>query len=175
MLDVLQVEAMAQVGGIFALSTVEDPEHYSTYFMKIDRVKFKKKVLPGDTIVFHLTLVSPIRRGLVNMKGRAFVRENWCPKLKCWPKSSGTACQTTPNDPRICQRLPRPRRCLCAPWRWGGCRGLCVCRTQRLCGRGHLDWAKRNVGTTVGRDCKFSQAGGGRFSRPQVQRRTHDG
>ena len=71
---VLQVEAMAQVGGIFALSTVDNPEHYSTYFMKIDGVKFKKKVLPGDTIVFHLTLVSPIRRGLVNMKGRAFVR-----------------------------------------------------------------------------------------------------
>ena len=71
---VLQVEAMAQVGGIFALSSVEDPENYSTYFMKIDGVKFKQKVLPGDTIVFHLTLVSPIRRGLVNMKGRAFVR-----------------------------------------------------------------------------------------------------
>ena len=71
---VLQVEAMAQVGGIFALSTVEDPEHYSTYFMKIDAVKFKQKVLPGDTLVFHLTLMSPIRRGLVNMKGRAFVR-----------------------------------------------------------------------------------------------------
>jgi UDP-3-O-[3-hydroxymyristoyl] N-acetylglucosamine deacetylase/3-hydroxyacyl-[acyl-carrier-protein] dehydratase len=71
---VLQVEAMAQVGGIFALSTVEDPEHYSTYFMKIDGVKFKQKVLPGDTVVFHLTLISPIRRGLVNMKGRAFVR-----------------------------------------------------------------------------------------------------
>ena len=71
---VLQVEAMAQVGGIFALSSVEDPENYSTYFMKIDGVKFKQKVLPGDTVVFHLTLVSPIRRGLVNMKGRAFVR-----------------------------------------------------------------------------------------------------
>ena len=71
---VLQVEAMAQVGGIFALSTVEDPENYSTYFMKIDGVKFKQKVLPGDTLVFHLTLVSPIRRGLVNMKGRAYVR-----------------------------------------------------------------------------------------------------
>lgn len=71
---VLQVEAMAQVGGIFALSTVEDPENYSTYFMKIDGVKFKQKVLPGDTVVFHLTLISPIRRGLVNMKGRAFVR-----------------------------------------------------------------------------------------------------
>ena len=71
---VLQVEAMAQVGGIFALSTVEDPENYSTYFMKIDGVKFKQKVLPGDTVVFYLTLVSPIRRGLVNMKGRAYVR-----------------------------------------------------------------------------------------------------
>ena len=71
---VLQVEAMAQVGGIFALSTVEDPENYSTYFMKIDAVKFKQKVLPGDTVVFHLTLMSPIRRGLVNMKGRAYVR-----------------------------------------------------------------------------------------------------
>ena len=71
---VLQVEAMAQVGGIFALSSVEDPEHYSTYFMKIDAVKFKQKVLPGDTLVFHLTLMSPIRRGLVNMKGRAYVR-----------------------------------------------------------------------------------------------------
>ena len=71
---VLQVEAMAQVGGIFALSTVEDPENYSTYFMKIDGVKFKQKVLPGDTVVFYLTLVSPIRRGLINMKGRAYVR-----------------------------------------------------------------------------------------------------
>lgn len=71
---VLQVEAMAQVGGIFALSSVEDPENYSTYFMKIDGVKFKKKVLPGDTLVFYLTLISPIRRGLVNMRGRAYVR-----------------------------------------------------------------------------------------------------
>jgi len=71
---VLQVEAMAQVGGIFALSQVEDPENYSTYFMKIDNVKFKQKVLPGDSIVFHLQLMSPIRRGLVNMRGRAFVR-----------------------------------------------------------------------------------------------------
>lgn len=71
---VLQVEAMAQVGGIFALNTVPDPENYTTYFMKIDNVKFKKKVLPGDTLVFHLQLMSPIRRGLVNMKGRGFVR-----------------------------------------------------------------------------------------------------
>jgi UDP-3-O-[3-hydroxymyristoyl] N-acetylglucosamine deacetylase / 3-hydroxyacyl-[acyl-carrier-protein] dehydratase len=70
---VLQVEAMAQVGGIFALSQVPDPEHYSTYFMKIDGVRFKKKVVPGDTIVFRLQLVSPIRRGLVHMQGEAFV------------------------------------------------------------------------------------------------------
>ena len=71
---VLQIEAMAQVGGIFALSGVDNPEQWSTYFMKIDGVKFKQKVLPGDTVVFYLTLVSPIRRGLVNMKGRAYVR-----------------------------------------------------------------------------------------------------
>ena len=70
---VLQVEAMAQVGGIFALSKVEDPHLYSTYFMKIDGVKFKQKVLPGDTIVFELTLLSPIRRGLVNMRGQGYV------------------------------------------------------------------------------------------------------
>lgn len=70
---VLQIEAMAQVGGIFALSKVPDPESYSTYFMKIDGVKFKQKVIPGDTIVFHLHLESPIRRGLVNMKGVAYV------------------------------------------------------------------------------------------------------
>lgn len=70
---VLQVEAMAQAGGVFALSTVEDPENYSTYFMKIDGVRFKKKVLPGDTIVFKLALDSPIRRGLVQMSGKAYV------------------------------------------------------------------------------------------------------
>jgi UDP-3-O-[3-hydroxymyristoyl] N-acetylglucosamine deacetylase/3-hydroxyacyl-[acyl-carrier-protein] dehydratase len=70
---VMQIEAMAQVGGIFALSQVEDPEFYSTYFMKIDGVKFKQKVVPGDTIVFKLTLESPIRRGLVNMRGVAYV------------------------------------------------------------------------------------------------------
>jgi UDP-3-O-[3-hydroxymyristoyl] N-acetylglucosamine deacetylase/3-hydroxyacyl-[acyl-carrier-protein] dehydratase len=70
---VLQIEAMAQVGGIFALSQVEDPECYSTYFMKIDGVKFKQKVIPGDTVVFKLRLISPIRRGLVNMSGVAYV------------------------------------------------------------------------------------------------------
>lgn len=70
---VLQIEAMAQVGGIFALSKVEDPHLYSTYFMKIDNVKFKQKVLPGDTVVFELRLLSPIRRGLVNMGGVGYV------------------------------------------------------------------------------------------------------
>lgn len=70
---VLQIEAMAQVGGIFALSKVEDPHLYSTYFMKIDNVKFKQKVIPGDTIVFDLRLLSPIRRGLVNMGGIGYV------------------------------------------------------------------------------------------------------
>ncbi|MCG8574387.1 MAG: bifunctional UDP-3-O-[3-hydroxymyristoyl] N-acetylglucosamine deacetylase/3-hydroxyacyl-ACP dehydratase [Flavobacteriales bacterium] len=70
---VLQVEAMAQVGGIFALDKVEDPHLYSTYFMKIDSTKFKAMVRPGDTVVFELKLLSPIRRGLVNMSGVAYV------------------------------------------------------------------------------------------------------
>lgn len=70
---VLMIEAMAQVGGIFALSKVEEPHLYSTYFMKIDGVKFKQKVVPGDTIVFDLHLLSPIRRGLVNMGGVGYV------------------------------------------------------------------------------------------------------
>ena len=70
---VLQVEAMAQVGGIFALSKVDEPHLYSTYFMKINNVKFKQKVLPGDTVVFELKLMSAIRRGLVEMAGIAYV------------------------------------------------------------------------------------------------------
>ncbi|MFT5820860.1 MAG: UDP-3-O-[3-hydroxymyristoyl] N-acetylglucosamine deacetylase [Crocinitomix sp.] len=70
---VLQIEAMAQVGGIFALDKVDDPHLYSTYFMKIDKVKFKSMVRPGDTIIFDLKLLSPIRRGLVNMGGSAYV------------------------------------------------------------------------------------------------------
>lgn len=70
---VLQVEAMAQVGGILALSTVPDPENYLTFFLKIDGVKFKQKVLPGDTLTFRLELTQPIRRGIVQMHGQAFV------------------------------------------------------------------------------------------------------
>lgn len=73
---VLQVEAMAQCGGILALSTVPDPENYLTYFMKMDAVKFKQKVVPGDTLIFDLQLMAPIRRGIVQMRGRAFVGDN---------------------------------------------------------------------------------------------------
>lgn len=72
---VLQVEAMAQTGGLLVLSMVDEPERYSTYFMKIDNVKFRQKVVPGDTIVFHLSLMTEVRRGCAYMKGYAFVGE----------------------------------------------------------------------------------------------------
>jgi UDP-3-O-[3-hydroxymyristoyl] N-acetylglucosamine deacetylase/3-hydroxyacyl-[acyl-carrier-protein] dehydratase len=70
---VLQIEAMAQVGGILALSTVPDPENYLTFFLKMNEVKFKHKVLPGDTLIFKLELLEPIRRGIVKMQGKAYV------------------------------------------------------------------------------------------------------
>ncbi|HUH51335.1 MAG TPA: bifunctional UDP-3-O-[3-hydroxymyristoyl] N-acetylglucosamine deacetylase/3-hydroxyacyl-ACP dehydratase [Flavobacterium sp.] len=70
---VLQIEAMAQAGGILALSTVPDPENYLTYFMKIDNVKFKQPVVPGDTLIFKLELLSPIRRGICHMQAYAYV------------------------------------------------------------------------------------------------------
>ena len=70
---VLQVEAMAQCGGILVLSTVPDPENYLTYFMKIDNTKFRDMVMPGDTLIFSLELVTPIRRGICHMRGKAFV------------------------------------------------------------------------------------------------------
>lgn len=70
---VLQVEAMAQTGGILALNNVADPENYWTYFMKIDNTRFKQKVIPGDTLVFSLELASPMRRGICHMKGQAWV------------------------------------------------------------------------------------------------------
>ncbi|WP_289754379.1 bifunctional UDP-3-O-[3-hydroxymyristoyl] N-acetylglucosamine deacetylase/3-hydroxyacyl-ACP dehydratase [Muribaculum intestinale] len=72
---VLQVEAMAQTGGLLVLSTVDDPEKYSTYFMKIDNVKFRNKVVPGDTLLFHVSFMTPLRRGCAVMKGYAFVGE----------------------------------------------------------------------------------------------------
>lgn len=70
---VLIIEAMAQCGGILALHDIPDPENYSTYFMKIDGVKFRGKVVPGDTLQFELRLVEPIRRGIVLMEAKAFV------------------------------------------------------------------------------------------------------
>ncbi len=70
---VLQVEAMAQTGGILVLSTVEDPENYWTYFLSIENCKFRKMVLPGDTLIFKCELLNPIRRGIAKMKGEAFV------------------------------------------------------------------------------------------------------
>lgn len=72
---VLQVEAMAQTGGILVLSGLDEPERYSTYFMKIDNVKFRQKVVPGDTLVFHVSFMTELRRGCAMMKGYAFVGE----------------------------------------------------------------------------------------------------
>lgn len=73
---VLQVEAMAQVGGILVLNTVPDPENYNTYFLKIENVKFKRKVVPGDTMIIKMDLLEPIRRGIAHMFGQVFVGEN---------------------------------------------------------------------------------------------------
>ncbi|MFD1316134.1 bifunctional UDP-3-O-[3-hydroxymyristoyl] N-acetylglucosamine deacetylase/3-hydroxyacyl-ACP dehydratase [Namhaeicola litoreus] len=69
---VLQVEAMAQCGGILVLSTVPDPDNYLTYFMKMNNVKFKQKVLPGDTLIFKADLISPIRRGICHMQAYGY-------------------------------------------------------------------------------------------------------
>lgn len=76
---VLLVEAMAQTGGLMVLNSVDDPECYSTYFMKIDGVKFRQKVVPGDTLILRLEMIAPIRRGISTMKGYVFVGE----KLAC--------------------------------------------------------------------------------------------
>lgn len=72
---VLQIEAMAQIGGLFVLSQLEDPQKYSTYFLKIDNVKFRNKAVPGDTILFRLQMMSETRKGIATMKGFAFVGE----------------------------------------------------------------------------------------------------
>jgi len=76
---VLQIEAMAQAGGVLILSNVEDPENYATYFLKIENARFKDKVVPGDTLILKLELTEPIRRGLCIMRGRAWVGD----KLVC--------------------------------------------------------------------------------------------
>lgn len=76
---VLLVEAMAQTGGLLVLNSIDEPERYSTYFMKIDGVKFRQKVVPGDTLILRLEMITPIRRGISSMKGYIFVGE----KLVC--------------------------------------------------------------------------------------------
>lgn len=76
---VLQIEAMAQTGGILVLSTVPDPENYLTIFMKIDKVKFRQNVLPGDTLIFSCSLITPIRRGICHMQAYAYAND----KLVC--------------------------------------------------------------------------------------------
>ena len=73
---VLQIEALAQCGGLLILSQLEDPERWSTYFLKIDEVKFRRKVVPGDTILFKVELLQPLRHGISSMKGYAFVGDN---------------------------------------------------------------------------------------------------
>ena len=73
---VLLVEALAQAGGILVLNNIEEPEKYSTYFLKIDKLKFKQKVVPGDTVILKMELIEPMRRGIVSMYGQAFVGNN---------------------------------------------------------------------------------------------------
>ena len=73
---VLQIEAMAQCGGLLVLSQVEEPERWSTYFLKIDNVKFRQKVVPGDTLLFRVELLSPVRHGISSMQGYMFVGDN---------------------------------------------------------------------------------------------------
>jgi UDP-3-O-[3-hydroxymyristoyl] N-acetylglucosamine deacetylase / 3-hydroxyacyl-[acyl-carrier-protein] dehydratase len=70
---VIQIEAMAQTGGILVLNTVENPENYWTYFLGVDRCRFKRKVIPGDTIIFKCELLAPVKRGIAKMSGQAFV------------------------------------------------------------------------------------------------------
>ena len=73
---VLQIEAMAQCGGLLVLSQVDEPERWSTYFLKIDNVKFRQKVVPGDTLLFRVELLSPVRHGISSMQGYMFVGDN---------------------------------------------------------------------------------------------------
>ena len=72
---VLQIEAMAQCGGLLVLNQLEEPERWSTYFVKIDDVKFRQKVVPGDTLLFKVRLLGPVRHGISSMKGFVFVGE----------------------------------------------------------------------------------------------------
>ncbi len=91
---VLLVEASAQIGGIFILSQYEDPELYSTYFLRIDNAKFRQKVVPGDTVVFKVSLQTPVRRGIASMRALAFVGE----KLVCEVDFMAQIIRTTNNE-----------------------------------------------------------------------------
>ena len=73
---VLLVEAMSQCGGLLVLNQIEDPERWSTYFLKIDGVKFRQKVVPGDTVLFRVELLGPVRHGISSMKGYMFVGDH---------------------------------------------------------------------------------------------------
>ena len=73
---VLLIEAMAQTGGLLVLNQVDELEHYSTYVLKINNVKFRKKVVPGDTLVFKIEMIQPLHRGLTTMRGYGFVGED---------------------------------------------------------------------------------------------------
>ena len=72
---VLQIEAMAQTGGVMVLNNLDEPEKFSTYFLKIDNVKFRQKVVPGNTLILSVSLMTEIRRGCAVVKGYAFVGE----------------------------------------------------------------------------------------------------
>lgn len=87
---VLMVEAMAQTGGLLVLGSVDEPEKYSTYFMKIDNVKFRQKVVPGDTLIFHVSFMTELRRGCAMMKGYAFVGEKIVTECEFMAQSSKT-------------------------------------------------------------------------------------
>ena len=75
---VLQIEALAQAGGILAMNNLTDPDNYDTYFIKIDKARFKQKVVPGDTLILKLDLLNPIRRGICEMRGTVYVNNKIC-------------------------------------------------------------------------------------------------
>ena len=106
---VLQVEAMAQVGGIFALSRVPDPENYTTYFLKIDGIRYRRKVIPGDTIVFHLELASPIRRGLVHMRGKGYVGSQLAVEAEMMAQIVKDKSPTTSMASDVVTEVPQPK------------------------------------------------------------------
>jgi 3-hydroxymyristoyl/3-hydroxydecanoyl-(acyl carrier protein) dehydratases len=85
---VLQIEAMAQTGGLLVLNSVDEPERYSTYFMKIDGVKFRQKVVPGDTLIFRVELMAPIRRGISNHERLCVCRRKSCLRRKVYGANS---------------------------------------------------------------------------------------